>query len=344
MGKDVDIRGRGVSACCAAHLLAQQGFSVCLEQASRSGPARLLLSGQTQLLFREIFGDPQLFEAAPRIRCRVVAWGAEAPPVELPHSGVVVSEQELLDHLWQKIEIPGDVSLQRETTDAGWTILSAPLPSQAWESRAFGDRKACTRAVRLVAQARHDCCWIESLPDGWLFLLPYSEGRAMLISTGYLPGSLIEQSRLIAAQITELEAAGEPAIQFSAYPQTLCELSGMRWLACGSAAMRFDPLCGEGAGHAVREGLLAAAVIRGAARGYSSDTLLAHYNQRLMQGFLRHLQVCLPFYQSGGQSDFWQAEASALQTGIRWMEARLEGETPPLYRLSGYQLEPIAGN
>jgi hypothetical protein len=60
-----------------------------------------------------------------------------------------------------------------------------------------------------------------------------------------------------------------------------------------------------------------------------------------MQGFLRHLQVCLPFYLSGGSSTFWETEAAALQKGIAWMQDRLRGHAPPQYQLAGYELQPI---
>ena len=108
--------------------------------------------------------------------------------------------------------------------------------------------------------------------------------------------------------------------------------------------MTFDPLCGEGAGHAVREALLAAAVIRASEKGYATETLLSHYATRLMQGFLRHLHVCLPFYLTGGSGDFWKTEAAALQAGITWMQDRLRASSAPLYRLVGYELQPISDN
>ena len=87
----------------------------------------------------------------------------------------------------------------------------------------------------------------------------------------------------------------------------------------------------------------AAAVIRGVTKGYSVETLFAHYSTKLMQGFLRHLQVCLPFYQRGGHSEFWETETAALKSGIAWMQSRLQNQAPPRYRLVGYELEPIAG-
>jgi hypothetical protein len=284
-----------------------------------------------------------LFAGAPRIRRRIVAWGKNAQPLELPHSGIIFPEQELLSDLWQRVAVPTPVPSPAGAAEASWTINSAHKSGSPTESQGFGARRASTPKVKLAEQAPEDCCWVESLPDGWLFLLPYGEGQAMLISTGYSPDGLIEQSRLIVRYIATLEDTAAPAHLFPAYSQILTELCGPFWLACGSAAMSFDPLCGEGAGHALREALLAAAVIRGAAKGFPVEKLFAHYNTRLMQGFLRHLQVCLPFYQRGGHSEFWETEAAALKSGIAWIQSRLQDQPPACYRLVGYELEPIAG-
>jgi hypothetical protein len=343
MAGDVNISGAGIAASCSAYLLAEQGFSVNLQRISRVRPTRILLGEQTQSLFREIFAAPHLFAEAPHIRRRIVAWGENAQTLELPHSGVVFSEQELLNGLWHRVAARTPVPSPAGAAENTWTINSAHKSGSPKECQGFGARQASTTKVRLAEQAPQDCCWVESLPDGWLFLLSYGEGHAMLISTGYSPAGLIEQSHLIARQIATLEDVPAPAHLFPAYPQILPELCGHHWLACGSAAMSFDPLCGEGAAHALREALLAAAVVRGAAKGHSMEKLLAHYQTRLMQGFLRHLQVCLPFYQRGGQGEFWETEAAALKSGIAWIQSRLQNQAPAHYRLVGYDLEPIAG-
>ena len=105
--------------------------------------------------------------------------------------------------------------------------------------------------------------------------------------------------------------------------------------------MTFDPLCGEGAGHAAREALLASAVIGAIAKGHLVGDLLSQYTTRLKQGFLRHLQVCLPFYQNGGSSSFWMGERAALERGIASMQNCLRDHAPLLFRLNGFELETI---
>jgi hypothetical protein len=332
----VNILGDGLAACCTAHLLSSEDFLLRVEPFIRSRPARLLLSEQTQSLLRGTFGAPHLFEHARQIRRRIVSWGDAAAPMELPHRGIVVHEQELLSELWTRVVISAPAS-----ADTEWTVLSVQNSDVPSQFQSFGSRVATVALVELTRQAADDCCWVESLPDGWLFLLPSEPGRAALISCGYSPEKLIEQSRLISGLVSNLDEGTRAAHHHPAYPQIKSELCGPHWLACGSAAIMFDPLCGEGAGHAVREALLASAVIRASAKGSETRTLLAHYETRLMHGFLKHLEVCLQFYVSGGSSDFWKTEAAALEAGIAWMRERLRGQAPPRYRLAGYELQPI---
>jgi 2-polyprenyl-6-methoxyphenol hydroxylase-like FAD-dependent oxidoreductase len=335
---DVNIVGGGLAACCCAQLLSSEDLSLRIEGSSRPRPACLLLSEQTQSLLRDTFQAPQLFQRAQQIRKRIVRWG-NAEPVELPHSGIVVHEQELLNALWTRVGISKPAS---PSTDAAWTVISTRNGGAPAQFRGFGSRVATVAMVELSPQAAADRCWVESMPDGWMFLLPSGAGRAALIRCGYSPEKLMAQSRLISGLVSNLEEAAETT-HHPAFPQILDELCGPHWLACGSAAMAFDPLCGEGAGHAVREALLASAVIRASTKGSSTETLLAHYETRFMHGFLKHLQLCLKFYMSGGSSDFWRAEVAALETGIAWMQERLRGQAPPRYRLTGYELQPITG-
>lgn len=105
--------------------------------------------------------------------------------------------------------------------------------------------------------------------------------------------------------------------------------------------MAFDPICGDGTGQAIREAILAAAVIRAAAKGNPAGPLLAHYEARLIAGFRRHLAMSRGFYQSGGTAPLWQAELAAIDRGIAWCDARLAAHAGFRYRLRGFELEAV---
>ncbi len=304
-----------VAASCCAHLL--HDCSVQLTHGTRPRVPAVLVSQGTQLLMCDVFEKPDLFRGLPGIDRRVVAWGAGEETVELPHAAVLVSEAELVARLQGE---------WHDSPDAAWTVYgSRPLP-EGVEERHCGSRQAWAMAADFAGSA----CWVESLESGWLFLIP-----GWLIAVGGTPDELLAQSRLVAGQVRQLR--GE-ATAFPAYPRIADPLCGPGWLACGSAAMAFDPICGDGTGNAVREAILASAVIRAASRGEAVEGLLAHYRARLIAGFRRHLELALAFYRRGSSGAWWKQEIAAMEQGAAWCAGELARGPGFRYRLEGFEL------
>lgn len=324
------IRGDGVAAYCCAHLLGQARIPVALDRPSRPRLPAIMLSEAAIRLIADVFGRERLFDDLPRIRNRAVLWGLDAAPVTLPHSAVVVSEQTLLDSI--RPESAG--SALEDALE--WNIFaSRPLPPGCIE-QGFGSRIARAAEVEMK-QSEAPGCWIESLEDGWLFLIGSGDGKGWLLSVG---GADLGRSRLIAAQIVR---AGQCTGEFPVFPRMIVPLSGKHWLACGSAAIAFDPLCGDGTAHAVREAILAAAAIRAIFAGASVTEVSEHYESRLTAGFQRHLIQCEGFYRTGGTGPWWNAELRAVERGRAWCNERMSRFGSFRYRLNGYELEEIAG-
>ncbi len=323
-GRPVTIRGDGVAAYCCAHLLNKAGFQIDLQPVDRPRLPVILLSDQALALVRGIFDQPDLFAPAQRIRRRIVAWGHDAAVTALEHSAVLVSEEMLLDAIRPRLPAVS-------AGNAGWTIHSCrPLPSPATD-HCFGTRGACAVPVTLKPGSDQAACWIESLDEGWLFLTP-----EWLLAVGASAGTLLNRSRVVAQQI---EDHGALLGQFPAFARIASPLCGSDWLACGTAAMAFDPICGDGTAHAIREAILASAVIRAMAEGGRPDELLSHYEARLTAGFERHLMVCREFYISGGSGPLWASEAAAIDRGIQWCGGVLTNQRSFRYRLRGFELE-----
>jgi hypothetical protein len=321
------IRGDGVAAYCCAYLLSKAGFQIELQPVDRPRLPVILLGDQALALIRDIFDQPDLLARAPRIRKRIVAWGPAAEPVALEHSAILVSEENLLAAIRPATTSSGAL-------DAPWTILAArPLPSPAVE-HCFGTRMAQAVPVTLQADADPVACWIESLEDGWLFLTP-----GWLLAVGAPHEKLLSRSRVVAARIAQCGAASG---SFPAYARIASPLCGSGWLACGTAAMAFDPICGDGTAHAIREAILASAVIRAlGAGGGPMEDLLSHYQARLTSGFHRHLKLCREFYRSGGNGLLWRSELSQIDRGIQWCDAALANHAGFRYQLRGLDLEAV---
>jgi hypothetical protein len=323
------IDGQGIAALCCAYLLGRVGFRLSLRRRPRPSVPAVMVSRATEELMAGVFQRADLFEGCRRIDRRIVVWGPRAEPVMLPHAAVVLAEETLLERIALKAQ---DASIG----DSAWytVFASRTLPEPAVE-RHFGSRCASAVAVELKAPET-PACWIESLESGWLFLIP-----GWLIAVGSAPETLLAQSRLVA---DEVRGMGQQRAEFPAYPRIADPLCGPGWLACGTAAMAFDPICGDGTGNAVREAILAAAVIRAARRGEPVIDLLSHYGRRLMAGFQRHLELSLEFYRAGNSGPWWEAEIQALERGLAWCAGQLAGAPAYLYRLEDFDLVPATGS
>jgi flavin-dependent dehydrogenase len=330
--KRVLIKGSGVAACCCAYLLRNRGFDVRTESVERTQLPSILLSGHAIALIRDLFEREGLLRAARQVHKRFVAWRPDAQPLALEHSAVVVSEQELLDAL--------AVSFHNgaEAVPPDFTIFaSRPLPPQTAEQH-FGERHATTTQVELNGSAEPEACWMEALPDGWLFLISGHAGMGWLLSVGGPLPEMLDRSRLVSKQVRRI---GGESRRFPAWPRITSPLCGGNWLACGSAGLGFDPICGDGTANAVREAILTAAVICGIAGGGDPLSLLAHYEARLTAGFQKHLELCLRYYQSAYQNPWWEREADGIRRGLQWCAARLGPNPAFRYRLRGLELQPV---
>jgi len=332
MTSRIAIHGQGIAACCCATLLREELATIVSPDTSRPRLPAVLISDGTQALLREIFRNERLFAGLPTIRRRVVAWNG-AKVETFPHSAVVVGEQAIGERLQGPVPAwPAD-----RLDGVEWNIFTSRRSDELAPEMRFGSRIAAVQEVKLRESAEKDACWAESVESGWLFLIATGKGTGSLICTGGEPASLLHGSRLVSEQIETLN--GEPgAAQFASYPRTLAKLHGKDWIACGTAAMSFDPLSGEGTGAAVRESILAAATVRAILRGDNADQVLAEFSLRMRLGFLRHLETCRTFYQVKSKDPFWSRELAMLDEGISWVRKEIGEQPEPRYKLIDFDL------
>jgi hypothetical protein len=333
---EIIIDGDGIAALCCAHLLQRNSIPFSFEPHTTGKQPAILLGSQAVSLLKDVSQTGRLLDAGWQIERRVVQWGNAKEPLTIPHYAVSIAEETLMAGM--RASLTHGLEDSRGMGD--WRIVTRK-PDSADAFDVYGRRQAISQRVALKRREDSRSCWAESTPHGWLFLLPFSENEASLITAGYEPKRVIEESRLI---VPRLSSEWPLTRAVSIAPKIARMLHQDKTILTGSAAMRFDPLCGEGAGHAVREAYLTVAVIRAALRGEAVDDLLNHYTNRLRQAFLRHLIVCSLFYSSGGDSDFWRDEQELLQRGIRELRAQIEGSAPVQFRFSGLDLEAITSH
>jgi flavin-dependent dehydrogenase len=326
------LRGGGVAIATCAHLLGNDGIPLIIEAMARPTAPVVMLSDPALALLRDVLGNPALFADKPRIARRLVRWG-DAPQVELPHGAVVVTGAELE----RELPVPAAATgASTSFTIPSFTIHGAPPFPQA-SLRRFGAREAQAAEVTLTDKVTRDACRVEAVPGGWLFLIPQGPERAWLLGVGASLDNLLGASTLVAPAIV---AMADSIARFETAPRMIEKLAGDDWLACGTSAIAFDPICGDGTAQAAREAILAAAVVAGLRDGGDAPALLGHYQSMLIASMRRHLQISQQFYATGGTGPWWQEQAAALAQGHAWCTGRLAVVPEPRFVLNGNRLVP----
>ena len=322
---NVTIRGGGVAASCCAHLLGMHGIAVSTARGDRPALPVVMLSDAALALMRDVLAQPALFAGLPRIERRVVAWG-KADPVEMPHAATIVAGAAMdsaLAHSLPPASASGDFTIHAVT------------PLSAGDVVRFGERRAVAVEAALLNAEDGAMCWIESVEAGWLFLIPSGDGKAWLLCVGPELSDALAQSHHVAHRIA---IADTPAQSFDPSPRLASQAAGADWIGCGTATIAFDPICGDGTAQAVREAILASAIIAAIRDGGDAEALASHYGAMLIATMRRHLQLCAPFYRTGGAGPWWRETHDALAQGHDWCTERLSGLPEPRYMLSGYRL------
>lgn len=331
----VAIDGGGVAAACCGHLLGQAGVATRWRMRERRGVPAIMLSDPARALLRDALARPDLFAENRRIVRRIVAWGGQ-DPVALPHDAVMLGGGDLdfaPEQLPGPAETPGPAARLIIRTD-----IAAEEPMHR-----FGDRQGEAARVQWLRPEEADACFVESVDDGWLFLIPSTAETGWLLAIGAPCDVLLGQSHHVRARIAPPDTA--PA-RFDTTPRMLDRMAATGMIACGSAAMAFDPICGDGTALAVRQAILASAIARaiyeggrdGGFDGGDEEELTAHYRAMMVAAMRRHLRLSSEFYATGGTGPWWRAQQRAIEDGFASLSAVLERTPPPRFALDGFRL------
>lgn len=321
----VHVKGTGVAALTCARLLDKQGWKVRLETVRRHRPIHLLLGQTTASLLSALWNDSTLLEGAHPIRERAVRWGGASQASVLAAPGIVVEAQELIRRLESRFEFDDCSS---ESAEAWEVEAHPPRPGVASPMLEIGRRHAWIAQVKLKSNGQVNRCAMETLEWGWAFLLPVGDAKADLQFVS-VPGDVLQpepeqvvaQSRMLGSAVAEIDSWLDP---IASMPKFHPAPARPGRLAVGEAALSFDPISGDGVGHALRGAVLAATTLDDIARGHSSSACIARYAETLRRAMTHHLEICLKLYGGAMSGQAWQHELDAMRS----MLARLNSANP----------------
>jgi len=292
----------------------RQGWQVALTPEPRVRPLHWLIGARTAGLLAALWQDPELFAGVHPIAARTVVWPAGAAPVLAPAPGYAIAATELLARLAARL--PALASPE----PAAWQIDTRPgdISAAAPAMRAFGTRRAWLAAARLAPAMPEDRCLMLAAGSGWLFVLPLGAGAASVQYIGVaLPP---EPADLLAAHpLTDgVAAVGDWSAPVAAMPRWRPDPVRIGVLAVGEAALGFDPISGDGVGHALRGLVLAATDLAAITGGGDAAAILARHAATLRSAMAQHLKACSGLYADAGAA--FAGEVAAMTAGLAELE------------------------
>jgi flavin-dependent dehydrogenase len=277
--------------------------------------------GSADPTYRDFFAEPdgtgyRLNRSA--FEADLIAAARAAGVVTLAVSLERISREEMA---W-RLDLPGEATLTRWLVDA--------TGRRAFVSRQLGAHRHCDEPlVALVGYAKADARYrmelnfVETAAEGWWYaaLLPHRGPVFILHTRPMQAGSgLAHLHRWRSALATThliSSAFPDPAIEgplrgYEACGSWLAPIAGDGWVACGDAALSFDPCSGQGLLSAMKGGMSAADAVASALEG-DTASMFAYATQIAEARQIYRNRVRAHYAQENRWrgSDFWSVGVSS---------------------------------
>ncbi len=329
--RSANVRGRGLASAACHVLLRRFGWETSgLPPAEPTVPF-LAIDRAAARVLADIFG--RVPSGWP---CRRLIARHGQPVVEAADgSHLVISARSIF-------ELLPEMPYSRE--DAGeWVIRTQPSSSAG--AIVSGSRTAWIFAAEGKTPAALQNCVFEFTPDGWVFWTPTGPHNGFLQIVKPAAGgsreacaAIVESTRLIRGWVRPgaLLCADLPCAA-SVYTR----LAQGNTISCGAAALRYDPISGDGTGASLRSAILACAVVRHVVESGDSSAGFEHFHARIGRAFRGHLEVCERLYREAALSKMWNGELASVGAAKAMAVACFPEAASRRFRLRDFALEPV---
>jgi len=329
--RSANMRGRGLASAACHVLLRRFGWATSGAPPAEPTVPFLAIDPAAARVLADIFG--RVPSGWP---CRRLIARHDQPVVEAAGgSHLVISARSIL-------ELLPEMPHSRE--DAGeWVIRTQPSSSAA--AIVSGSRVAWIFAAERKAPEAAQNCVFEFTPDGWVFWAPTGPHTGFLqVVTPAAGGS--SQACLAILQATRLIRAWvHPGALFCAdlpcAASLHTRLARGNTISCGAAALRYDPISGDGAGASLRSAILACAVVRHTLESGDSSAGFEHFHARIGRAFRGHMEVCERLYREAALSKMWNGELASVGAAKAMAGACFPEPASRRFRLRDFGLEPV---
>jgi len=339
----IEIVGCGIAAATFALLASQRGYAVRFESGSNPSERIVSVPRDTVDLIQGLTGL-SIAQTVPSrwVTARSVAWESREFSI-MPFEAMVFDADALARAIAERF-----VSQEFEAITA-----TENGPPSDWTVMAEGRNAGIARVTAGVRQAvggwvaglpglDEETVVVACVPHAWIFAAPHPVS-GITLGAFHLPArSEVAPCDILGDAVDFLWPGFGASVKRNSgrsvptAPSFAPNCASHGRITAGEAAVSFDPLRGDGVGHAVRGALLAQSIIAAIASGADQGPCLAYYRSRLACAFVEHVQTCLAHYRRAWNAPVWNDEIVLMSECI----AKTAVERPLGFRLEGRELVP----
>ena len=202
-----------------------------------------------------------------------------------------------------------------------WEFQCSFYDSEARKDKIkFGQRNIYAATVNTSTNLlKNTCSLLSTSGNTWAFIFPFSPSIAVVqIMSTHFSESVIEnveaQLKYFFGNSLKLSDNKESFTKYAAYPWIRKVFHDGNGIYVGSAAVSYDPICGDGLGNSLRSSILATSIVSANENEQTQKDMLQYYTQRLTANFISHIKTCLNFY---SQNQSWKAEVDSMKSELK---------------------------
>ena len=309
------VRGGGLAGLAAAKLLHDRGAELCLTALAQGAGRIVAVSVETLELAADLFDmDVARLQIGPMVRAREVDWSSGGAG-RVEQAALVCDAQDLACVLARKLESEGVVAGRFDDGQADWIVDASGRDASG--GILGGERVGYF--ARIADWQGKDATTITATDQGWIFTAPHPKGGLSVL--------------VIAPSVQRVAATPDGCADWLARtglavrPEAISEIGRVQAIApflanslapgrkikAGDAALALDPLRGDGTGFALRGGLLAQAVIGAIGAAKNRARYVAHYETRMRDAFVSHLNGCSAHYRAARHAGIWARDIAVME-------------------------------
>ena len=295
---EIMVTGDGLSAAIARQLLKSEEKKQ--KGTIANGNHHILLRAESAELLSKIYGVRAEDLPGKKVKQKHIKWGTASFHTS-PSDGLLVNTSKLFEYFNS-----GNLNKYSQARNYDYEDACSAFTVTSIKNRhefVIGNRYIFAGKITAIApDSKSESIWISSVPNGWIFISPTETQNEWLVQRCVLGESVVQEEQIYLEALSILAAKKTDQQLSLSKINTPITWNPFCWhnnnIYIGTAAVSYDPICGDGVGKAIKNVYWAVASLNQC--DFRNEALIKDlssiYQLKVAESFWSHLCSSYQFY------------------------------------------------